>query len=56
MAVWWVDPYADANIGGIHGTLDITTRNGTYAYPFKFSDVVSTSSNGLTTSVNGNTI
>ena len=56
MAVWWVDPYSDANIGGIHGTVNTTTRNGTYAYPFKFSDVVSTTSSGLSASINGNTI
>ena len=56
MAIWWVDPYAEANIGGIHGTLDTTTRNGTYGYPFVFSDVAKSSATGLTSSINGQTI
>ena len=40
MAVYWLDPYIDANIGGIHGTLDTTTRNGTYSYPFGLRDFI----------------
>lgn len=37
MAIKWIDPYINASIGGIHGTVDGTTQNGTYAYPFPLS-------------------
>ena len=39
MTVYWCDPYIDANVGGIHGTTETTTRTGTYAAPFSFYDV-----------------
>ena len=39
MTVYWCDPYIDANVGGIHGTTETTTRTGTYAAPFSFEDV-----------------
>ena len=55
MAIWWLDPYIEAAVGGIHGTTDTTTRNGSYAAPFAFSDVVGTSDNGAT-SINGQSI
>lgn len=55
MAVYWVDPYAEADIGGIHGTVDITTRNGTYAYPWLLSDVIGTST-GVKSTINGTTL
>lgn len=55
MAIWWLDPYIEAAVGGVHGTTDTTTRNGSYAAPFAFSDVVSTSSSA-TTSINGQSI
>ena len=44
MAVYWVDPYVDAGIGGIHGTTETTTRTGTYAAPFSWADVNGTQS------------
>ena len=55
MAIWWLDPYIEAAVGGVHGTTDTTTRNGSYAAPFAFSDVVSTSSSA-TTIINGQSI
>ncbi len=55
MAIWWLDPYIEAAVGGVHGTTDTTTRNGSYSAPFAFSDVVSTSSSA-TTSINGQSI
>jgi hypothetical protein len=55
MAIWWLDPYIEAAVGGIHGTTDTTTRNGSYAAPFAFSNVVGTSNNGAT-SINGQSI
>lgn len=54
MAVYWVDPYLDAPIGGVHGTLDGTTRNGTYSYPFRATDIVTAATN--ITSINGVTL
>jgi hypothetical protein len=55
MAIWWLDPYIEAAVGGIHGTTDTTTRNGSYAAPFAFSNVVGISDNGAT-SINGQSI
>lgn len=54
MAVFWVDPYINAPIGGIHGTLDGTTRNGTYSYPFSLDDIFPTNWSGSSiTAING---
>jgi hypothetical protein len=53
MAVYWLDPYIDANIGGIHGTLDTTTRDGTYSYPFGLRDFIG-SGNTTSTLTGGN--
>ena len=54
MAVFWVDPYINAPIGGIHGTLDGTTRNGTYSYPFSLDDIFPTNWGGSSiTAING---
>jgi len=39
MAIYWVDPYIQANIGGIHGTTDIYSRSGTYAAPWAITDI-----------------
>lgn len=50
MAVYWLDPYIDAAVGGIHGTTDTTTRNGTYEYPIGFIDVITS---GYVTSIGG---
>ena len=50
MAVYWLDPYIDAAVGGIHGTTDTTTRNGTYAYPIGFTDVITS---GYVVSIGG---
>jgi hypothetical protein len=38
MAIWWVDPYKNAPIGGGNGTTSTGTSNGagTYANPFSF--------------------
>lgn len=52
MATYWIDPFLEANIQGIHGTLNTTTRNGTYEYPFSILDFVQTNSTQQT-SVNG---
>lgn len=54
MAVYWIDPYIDAPIGGIHGTLDGTTRNGTYEYPFRATDVITSGTNVMV--INGVTL
>lgn len=48
MAVYWVDPYIEASVGGIHGTTDTTSRSGTYAAPWALSDMYATSTNGNT--------
>lgn len=56
MAVWWVDPFIEAAVGGIHGTVDGTTRNGTYSYPFRFSDICQSNVTTQGTSINGNTV
>ena len=49
MAVYWVDPYIEASIGGIHGTTDTVSRSGTYAAPWALSDMYGTSTTGNTT-------
>lgn len=51
MTVYWLDPYfASTNHG--NGTTDTSTRSGTYAAPFSFADV-STTSATLASSING---
>lgn len=47
MAIYWVDPYIESPSGGIHGTVNGTTRNGTYSYPFMLSDMMTSSSSGV---------
>lgn len=44
MAVVWIDPYIDSPNGGIHGTIDGTTQDGSYSYPFPLSTNSSTGS------------
>mgnify|MGYP003669768430 CR=1 FL=1 len=44
MAVVWIDPYIDSPNGGIHGTIDGTTQDGSYSYPFPLSTSSSTGS------------
>ncbi len=39
MAIYWVDPYIDTTIGGIHGTTSTTTRDGAYATPFGLAEM-----------------
>lgn len=53
MAVFWVDPYINAPIGAIHGTLDGTTRNGTYSYPFSMADLFPDVGTNAAVSING---
>jgi hypothetical protein len=53
MAVFWVDPYINAPIGGIHGTLNGTTRNGTYSYPFSLNDILPEANTLSNTTING---
>lgn len=48
MAVYWVDPYIEADIGSVHGTTDTASRSGTYSAPWAFSDMFSTSATGNT--------
>lgn len=43
MAVYWVDPYIAASIGGVHGTTDTASRTGTYSAPWAFADLFGTS-------------
>lgn len=38
MAIYWVDPYLNTENGGVHGTVNGTTRNGTYEYPWTLND------------------
>ena len=59
MTVYWCDPYIDAVVDGIHGTTETTTRTGTYAAPFSFSDVNNAQANNNfpgATLVNGDEI
>jgi hypothetical protein len=51
MTVYWVDPYIDTPNGGIHGTTDTTTRNGSYSAPWGFDQLFSTDANPY--SING---
>lgn len=55
MTVYWLDPYIDTDKGGIHGTTDTTTRDGSYAYPWGIAEFISNSSTALS-SINGTTI
>ena len=49
MAIYWVDPYLNSAAGGIHGTTDTTTRNGTYASPWNLTDITTSGKvSGLT--------
>lgn len=48
MAVYWVDPYIEASVGGIHGTTDTVSRSGTYAAPWALSDMYATAYAGNT--------
>lgn len=43
MTVYWVDPYIECPIGGIHGTTDTSSRSGTYSAPYALSDIKGTS-------------
>ena len=43
MTVYWVDPYIEADIGGIHGTTDTASRSGTYAAPWAITDIIGSS-------------
>ena len=52
MATYWIDPYIDTPIGGIHGTTDTTTRSGSYSAPWGMDDIFST---GTQYSINGTT-
>jgi hypothetical protein len=44
MAVVWIDPYINSPNGGIHGTINGTTQDGSYSYPFPLSTSPSTGS------------
>lgn len=48
MTVRWVDFTINTPLGGLAGTTDTTTRNGTYAAPFALSDLLSNTSTPLT--------
>jgi len=52
MAIYWVDPYINSPSGGIHGTVNGTTRDGSYSYPLSFDDIAQTSR--LQFNINGN--
>lgn len=43
MAIIWVDPYIGSVGGAATGTVDTTTRDGTYAAPLKLIDICSAS-------------
>lgn len=51
MATYWADPYFASTTNG-NGTTDTTTRNGTYAAPFKMTDLINFTGTVMT-SVNG---
>ena len=42
MAIYWVDPYIESYSGGIHGTSNTSSKTGTYAAPWSFTDVLTT--------------
>lgn len=53
MAVYWVDPYIEADIGSIHGTTDTTSRSGTYAAPYAITDIIGTSTTDTGSKISG---
>lgn len=55
MATWWIDPYLQSSHGGIHGTT--SNGAGTYASPWKISDLYDNNSNNKYSSLaNGDEI
>lgn len=54
MTIYWIDPYLGAT-SQCDGTTDTTTKSGTYAAPWAWTDCLSTSSSNLTT-INGTTL
>lgn len=54
MTVYWIDPYLTAT-SQCNGTTDTTTKSGTYAAPWAWTDCLSTSNSDLTT-INGTTL
>jgi len=55
MSTWWVDPYQESSNGGIHGTTG--TGSGTYAAPWKISDLFdNNSSNKYSSLANGDEV
>ena len=54
MAIYYVDPYINASVGGIQGTNIPSARTGTWADPFKLTDIANNSSS--ITQLNGITI
>ena len=53
MATYWIDPYIDTPIGGIHGTTDTTTRSGSYSAPWGMDDIFA---GNAQTAINGTTL
>ena len=54
MAIYYVDPYINATVGGIQGTNIPSARTGTWADPFSALDILNGSSS--VSSINGVTI
>ena len=54
MTIYWVDPYLGAT-SQCNGTTDTTTKSGTYAAPWAWTDLCSTSSANMT-AINGTTL
>ena len=52
MAIYYVDPYINATVGGIQGTNIPSARTGTWSDPFSALDMLNNSTSGLTT-ING---
>jgi len=53
MAIYWVDPYIEADIGGIHGTTDTVSRSGTYAAPWAITDIMGSSTTDTNSKIYG---
>ena len=53
MAIYWVDPYIEADIGSIHGTTDTVSRSGTYAAPWAITDILGTTSTDTNSKIYG---
>jgi len=53
MAIYWVDPYIEADIGGIHGTTDTVSRSGTYAAPWAITDIIGSSATDTNSKIYG---